>query len=517
MPDPDTSVADPPSPPQSPSWGHSLPLAESTVPFADGALVSGSSILPPEALGASSEQLLQLYYANFHPAHPFALPFHRLKQKLGAGLVTTLASVMQYIGSLYASAVPSEPLKEQAREACGTIPSQPSGYDVQALMLYGVALYWIDEPKDGLRFFDGAIDKALGMGMHRREYALLHGSGDEVLQESWRRTWWSLYHIDFLFAAHKHMQPFRTSNIITDVDLPCEEHEYESGVISPPRTLFEYENREFLDDDLTFSSFAHLIGLSRGIDKIIFGRSEADESLMSELSDNADTFLVGWASLLPKCKRGAITKEGSVDDLILQAVLIMHTLTVALQRPLSGLVYSGAESLSKCAPPAPPDRMSPERERESHVHTAKVLHAIEGFTHILTLPTKSSRLTPFTICMVGSVAIANLSACRYILTEKRLSLARERLRVSLGVLKSLEEIWPLGRTLLRELRAVARDMLNLGNTNPVSSICDMPEYVAGPLLSLDCLSDLFSASDTSSYDYIDGQSNALGHSATIQV
>ena len=256
---------------------------------------------------------------------------------------------------------------------------------------------------------------------------------------------------------------------------------------------------------------------------------------MSKLSDNADTFLVGWASLLPKCKREAITKEGSVDDLILQAILVMYTsvspqclllgcnlklkenrLTVALQRPLSGLVYSGAESLSKCAPPPPPERMSPERERESHVHTVKVLHAIEGFTNMLTLPTTSSRHTPFTICMVATVAIANLSACRYILTEKRLSMARERLRVSIGVLKSLEEIWPLGRTLLQELRAVARDMLNLGNNHPVSSIPVIPEYVVGPLLSLDCLSDLLSGSDASSYDYIDGQSSTFGHSATIQ-
>ena len=190
---------------------------------------------------------------------------------------------------------------------------------------------------------------------------------------------------------------------------------------------------------------------------------------------------------------------------------------MGLQRPLSGLVYSGAESLSKCSPPAPPERMSPERERESHVHTAKVLNAIEGFTHILILPTKSSRHTPFSICMVATVAIANLSACKYILAEQRLSLARERLRVSIGVLKSLEEIWPLGKVTLQELRAVAREMLNLGNTNADSSISDISEYVAGQFLTFDYLSDMLSGSDALSFDCVDSQSDAFEHSATIQV
>ena len=215
-PDPETLVVDAPT--------------ESTILLTDGVLTSDSPPLLPEASEAISEQLLQLYYASFHPAHPFVLPFHHFKQKLSTGLLRRLAAVMQYIGSLYASTVPSEPLKKQARQALKEIPPQSSGYDVQALMLFGIALYWTDEQDDGLRVFDEAISKALDMGMNRREYALLYGGGENILEESWRRTWWSLYHTDFNFAALKHMEPFRTSNIITDVDLPCEEHEYESGV-----------------------------------------------------------------------------------------------------------------------------------------------------------------------------------------------------------------------------------------------------------------------------------------------
>ena len=205
-------------------------LTEGTILLPDGVSASDSPPLLAETSEVISEQLLQLYYANFHPAQPFVLPFHHLKQKLNTGLLRQLAAVMQYIGSLYASTVPSEPLKEQARQALEEIPPQSSGYEVQALMLYGIALYWIDEQDDGLRIFDKAVSKALEMGMHRRDYALLYGHGEKILEESWRRTWWYLYHTDFNFAALKHMEQFRTSNITTDVDLPCEEHEYESGV-----------------------------------------------------------------------------------------------------------------------------------------------------------------------------------------------------------------------------------------------------------------------------------------------
>ena len=142
-------------------------------------------------------------------------------------------------------------------------------------------------------------------------------------------------------------------------------------------------------------------------------------------------------------------------------ILIRISCVVDLHRPLSALAYSTVEAVSRCAPAPPPEHLSPARARESHMHTTKILHAIEKVTELLTLPTRLALHTPFTICMVGTTAIAHLSACRYVLKGRSLSMARERIRTSMGALKSFEENWLLGGRTRREVGIVAREILGL--------------------------------------------------------
>jgi hypothetical protein len=80
---------------------------------------------------------------------------------------------------------------------------------------------------------DAATRLALDLGMHRRQFAEQNGKGDEVLEESWRRTWWQLYVVDAFFAAMARANTFPTCNVDATVDLPCEEDEYEAGVSYP--------------------------------------------------------------------------------------------------------------------------------------------------------------------------------------------------------------------------------------------------------------------------------------------
>ena len=179
-----------------------------------------------------SEQLLTLYYAFFHKAHPCVLPFQFLKQKMTSDSesVRLLVLVMSFIGSLFASSIPSGPFDEQVQTELARSDSEPTGFHAQAMILYSIAVFWRNEIDRALKLLDRAIDLALGIGMHLRDFAIQHGMGDKVLEESWRRTWWQIYLTDAHIAASRHMQVFRASTVTTDVDLPCEELEYESGV-----------------------------------------------------------------------------------------------------------------------------------------------------------------------------------------------------------------------------------------------------------------------------------------------
>jgi hypothetical protein len=66
--------------------------------------------------------------------------------------------------------------------------------------------------------------------MSGQEFAHAFSDGDPVLAESWRRTWWQIYIVDYSYAAIRHDTEFTTRDIPVTVDLPCEEREYESGV-----------------------------------------------------------------------------------------------------------------------------------------------------------------------------------------------------------------------------------------------------------------------------------------------
>lgn len=181
-----------------------------------------------------SPLLLNLYYDFFHAAHPCLLPRTYLDLLLTRDAALSLLRVICYIGSLFSLSVSSEERRQDVQEALAGIRARVrpiTGFDVQAVLLYSIAIYWSNEPEHGTALLDEAIEMAVELGMNRKDFATQHGDGNPVLEESWRRTWWLFYITDAHIAGSTHVFPFRTGNIDKTVDLPCEEHEYESGVM----------------------------------------------------------------------------------------------------------------------------------------------------------------------------------------------------------------------------------------------------------------------------------------------
>ena len=177
--------------------------------------------------------LLNLYYDNFYAAHPCVLPQRILKRRLKDQALQPLLSVMKYIGSSFDLSTPSDPFHHNVQLDLTAIRARTrpiTGFDVQAILLYSIAIYWCNEPEHGVQLLEEAIRLAVELRMNRKEYAVQHGHQDAILEECWRRTWWQIYITDAHIAGSTHTFPFRTSRIDATVDLPCEEHEYEAGV-----------------------------------------------------------------------------------------------------------------------------------------------------------------------------------------------------------------------------------------------------------------------------------------------
>jgi hypothetical protein len=181
----------------------------------------------------NSLKMLELYYKFFHNAHPFILPRQYLIKRLHTDndSLRHLTPVMQYIGSLIA---PTTALSESLRLlARGILPSSslpPNGFSVQSLLLLAIAEHCMNEFEEARYILDEAIHLALKLNMQSQLFATVHGESCAVLEESWRRTWWTLYVTDGVFSGIRHCLTFSLWRVKTDVDLPCEEDRYCCGV-----------------------------------------------------------------------------------------------------------------------------------------------------------------------------------------------------------------------------------------------------------------------------------------------
>jgi hypothetical protein len=140
-----------------------------------------------------------------------------------------MAAVMRLIGNLYTTHEWSLPLQTEAETRISQLHSS-NPVQVQCRLLYSIALFWNSFRSEADREIETAKDVALTLGMHRQEFAAASGFGDEVLVESWRRTWWMLYIVDAYYAGTLGTLNLKVFHIEASVDLPCKESEYESGV-----------------------------------------------------------------------------------------------------------------------------------------------------------------------------------------------------------------------------------------------------------------------------------------------
>jgi hypothetical protein len=194
------------------------------------------SALPPSnntmIFSVNTDRLLDLYFENFHPAHPVVLPLHCLSRRRmneNHGLQDLLL-VLQWVGSLYAPWTPSEQYYEKAYRALRSPTLLRSCFSVQALMIFAIAQHNSDLKLEARITLDAAIAIALELGINSRDFAKQYGEGSPVLEESWRRTYYFLHLTDQHFAVVVNSPLFTMRDVLNSVDLPCDDEYYELEV-----------------------------------------------------------------------------------------------------------------------------------------------------------------------------------------------------------------------------------------------------------------------------------------------
>ncbi|KPM41172.1 hypothetical protein AK830_g5396 [Neonectria ditissima] len=246
-------------------------------------------------------------------------------------------------------------------------------------------------------------------------------------------------------------------------DLPCEEAEFEPGEIPEPKTLQEFESREFAFGNTSFSSFAYLVG------------AEASTNVIQIV----DSIFDGRLLLLPKGCKQVMSRSREVDELMFQAHLVIHVprSIINLHRPLSDLKFNPVEEVSTCARDPPLD--IPVQELVD-VHTVRVLRSVEAQIRLLALPARLFSHTPFVTCMVTEGTLVLLSACNFLLQGRELAITRHQIRMIIGCLGTLGELWTRIARNLQEIQMIARQVLGLA---PKGAAAETPTSAEAPSLS----------------------------------
>ncbi|TLD38509.1 hypothetical protein E2P81_ATG01052 [Venturia nashicola] len=408
----------------------------------------------PPTIDPSNTGLLAAYYVYFHPGHPFLLPKPQMLELLNTGQLAHLMLAIQYIGSLYVPPARRGSQEEDLQNALAKADIPRDGIMVQAMLLYSIGLHISDHEDQSAEVMRATIDLALELGMDKRDFAVQNGSNSAIMEESFRRTWWEVFVLDGLNAGVNPQYTLRLLGHQSHIDLPCEERDYASGRIPPiHKNLSEFDDNVFANQEHAFSSSAYRIDAIRLLHKVFM--ASCGQGAASHLLDSADVHLRTWALQLPVEKRNPIDRMGCMDEVLFEAHMIVSACTIMLHRPRSDLNLDEVEKVKTCVAA---HGSTPLPGGCKDVHTVKAMQAARDISGLVLLPCPMIKHTPFFSCAVTMSSIVFLSYWSFIALESDDAFIKDNVKLNIGVLKTLGELWPIANTVLGQVKGVAQEL-----------------------------------------------------------
>ena len=410
---------------------------------------------------AFSPYYLSVFYSHFWAAHPFLPPFIYIEEHLDKSEGNGLRSAVNFIGFKYSGETSDSSTMLEAPRSFVEYPQ--NGLSVQTLMLSAICHHMTNNREEAQLALDAAAKIALNIGLDKKSYASDHGGGVPSIEESWRRTWWELYILDIMFAALNQATLFRLKDVHLEVLLPCEEATHQAeNVLPEPQSLKDFEARFFMDDETKYSSFSYRIAAARALSKVI-AVSGVQETLTSTAKREAELEMENLMLHLPKQKQTYVDSEGVVDEIAFQAHMIINAGIIYLHRPQSLLASPNLKYTITCAP----NNATVHSQSIQH-HTRKTVNAANDICNMISASSALLTHTPFFICAVAMQAIVHLGIYRIPMWRSKQRLAEEQIKMSIGALRKLSDVWEMANTVRQDVKNVARALLDVTKSSPAS-------------------------------------------------
>ncbi|KAL2260213.1 hypothetical protein VTK26DRAFT_5863 [Humicola hyalothermophila] len=430
-----------------------LPTMDASTMALTTAPAAQQAVRPP--VPTLAERCFDAFYHYFHASHPFVLPkdhFLRLLKEGSAPNLNIVLAAIRYIGSMYLDAGPARATYlDEALRMCYLPGTPKDGFLIQALLLVIIGLDGERELARARELLADCERFAVEIELNKREFATVHGRGNPVLEESWRRTWWDFYVVDGLIAGVHRMTKFLLFGVPADVGLPCEEQQYLSGRIPPPMYMEDFDDQMFSGEDREFSSFTYRIAAIRNMGRFMYSGNTSfpdDESV-----NRVQTMLTNWKMHLPDSKRDDLNKNCQLDEMMFQAHFITHACTINLHQPLSQLDTSPVQAVNSCAPhrPVPSGDVF-------NAHTRHTLTAARDISAMLTQAVPIVRHTHFFTCVITMSSIVHLSRWAQYLVDGDEDDLRQQIRLNIGGLNKLSKVWKTAECAWGQVKSVAQEI-----------------------------------------------------------
>ncbi|KAH9903560.1 hypothetical protein F4778DRAFT_780946 [Xylariomycetidae sp. FL2044] len=400
------------------------------------------------------ERCLDSYYFHFYPGHPTVLPKEHLLKMSKERNIEHLLAAMRWVGSLYIDAGPARAtFFDEARRLIYAPETMKDGFLIQAMCILLIGLDGSFQQEKARDILSDVERIAIEIGLYTRNFATVHGAGNPRLEESWRRTWWDLFVVDGMIAGVHRQTNFLLFDIVADVGLPCEEHEYTSGTIPRPMYLEDFDDQIFSGEELEFSSFAYRVASIRNLGKMM--RLPPNAFPNDGNVDRIESLLSNWRMHLPASKRDCLTKDCRVDEMMFQAHMINNACSIILHQPLSQLDSSPAREVTACAP-----HRAVQSGDSFNLHTRHIITAACSISKMVTYNAPITCHTHFFTCVLTLSSIVHLSkwALYYVGPDEDEDDLRQQIRLNIGALNKLSGVWRAAANAASQVRGVAQDV-----------------------------------------------------------
>lgn len=207
----------------------------------------------------------------------------------------------------------------------------------------------------------------------------------------------------------------------------------------------------FTDMDRNFSSFAYRILACRNLGQ--FMRTPPILSADDDKLAHLEARLTNWKLSLPLSKRDALLEDGSLDAMMFQAHMMTHATSILLHQPHSRLNTSPTENINSCAPHQGVQTL----KEVFNMHTKHTVASACAISDMVTIKAPLVHVTHFFTCVVTLSSIVHLSRWAHQYGHKN-DTVREHIRLNIGGLKELSQVWWAAETARDQVKAVAKDL-----------------------------------------------------------